>query len=132
MRPSIGRNDPEAVIRLDQLIHRLRRHHDLTDEAVAHRLRHRAHSQIRVDGRGERAAQLDAFAPHRAEAGQRERHRVGAGPQVDDLVLPGAIGDDRSRLLDQRGTGRVNGHARQHGAGRIADAAGNRPLRLGG
>ena len=28
----------------------------------------------------------------RAEAGQRERHGVGAGPQVDDAVLAGAVG----------------------------------------
>ena len=92
------------------------------------RLRDRADTQIRVDGRGERAVQLNAVAPDRAEARQRERHRVGAGPQVDDLVLAGAVGDDRSRLLDQRGTGCFNGHARQHGAGRIADAARNGSL----
>src|SRR5262249_55633570 len=35
MRPSVGRNDSEAMVRLDELKHRPGRHHDLTDEAVA-------------------------------------------------------------------------------------------------
>src|SRR6185369_1070445 len=35
MRSSIGWDDAEAVVRLDELKHRLRRHHDFTDEAVA-------------------------------------------------------------------------------------------------
>ena len=61
--------------------------------------------------------------------GQRERHRVGAGPQVDDPVLAGAVGDDRADLLDQRRAGRFDGHAGQHGAGRVPRGAGDGGLR---
>ena len=57
-----------------------------------------ADAQLGVDRGDEVAAQLDAFALDRAEAGQRERHRVGAGAKVDDAVLPGVVGDDRSGL----------------------------------
>jgi hypothetical protein len=39
------------------------------------------------------------------------------------------VGGDGARLLDQRGTARLNGHAGQHTAGRIPDDAGNRALR---
>jgi hypothetical protein len=92
----------------------------------------RADPEIRVDGRGERPAELEAFALDRAEAGQREYDRVGARPQVDDLVLSGPIRNDRPRLLDQSWAGRFNRHARQNGAGRVLDDAGNRPLGVSG
>ena len=42
----------------------------------------------------------DAFALDGREAGQREGHRVGAGAQVDDLVLAGAVGE-RGRELSR-------------------------------
>ena len=58
--------------------------------------------QVGVDRGDEFGRQLDAFALDGAEPGQRERDRVGAGPQVDDPVLPGAVGDGGSDLFDQR------------------------------
>ena len=45
--------------------------------------------------------------------------------QVDDAVLAGAVGDGRADLFDQHGTGGFDGHARQHGAGRVLDDAGD-------
>ena len=85
----------------------------------------RADLQVRVDRRGERAGQLDPFALDGAESGQRERDRVGAGPQVDDAVLAGAVGDGGTDFFDQRVARRFDGHARQHGAGRVLDDAGD-------
>ena len=89
----------------------------------------RADPQLGVDRRGERSGQLDAFAPDGAEAGERERHRVGAGPQLLDPVLAGAVGDHRADLLDQRRARRFDRHAGQHRARRVADDAGDRGLR---
>ena len=43
-----------------------------------------------------------------------KRHRVGAGSQILDGVLTGRVGHDRARLLDQRGTRRLDGDAGQH------------------
>src|SRR4030095_14940204 len=34
MRPSVGRDDAEAVVRLDELKHRLGRHHDLANKPI--------------------------------------------------------------------------------------------------
>ena len=93
------------------------------------RLFERADSQIGVDRGDEVAAQLDAFALHRVETGQRERHGVGAGTKIDDAILTGVVADDRAVLLDQDGTGRFNRDARQHRAGRILDDAGDGGLR---
>ena len=80
---------------------------------------------VRVDRRGERAGQLDAFALDGAEAGQAERDGVGARPQIDDTVLARTIGDGRSDFLDQHVARRFDGHAWQHGAGRVLDDAGD-------
>ena len=63
------------------------------------RFRERADPQIRVDRGGERAGQLDALALDGAEAGQREGDGVGAGPQIDDAVLAGAVGDGATRTF---------------------------------
>ena len=81
--------------------------------------------QIGVDRRDERAAQLDAFALHRAEAGQRERHGVGARPKIDDSILAGVVADDRADFFNQDGACGFDRHARQHGAGRVFDDAGD-------
>ena len=48
--------------------------------------------------------------------GQRERDGVGAGPQIDDAVLAGAVGDGRSDLLDQRVARRFDRDAWQNTA----------------
>ena len=50
----------------------------------------RADLQVGVDRGGEGAGQLDAVALDGVEPGQRERHRVRAGPQIDDAVLAGS------------------------------------------
>ena len=75
--------------------------------------------QIGVDVGREPGVQLDALAPDGAETRQRERHRVGAGPQVDDLVPAVRVGDDGPDLFDERRARRFDGHAGQHGPGRI-------------
>ena len=56
---------------------------------------------------------------------------VGAGPQVDDVVAPFAVGHHRADLLDQRRTGRFDGHARHRQAGRISDHTGDAGRLLG-
>ena len=63
------------------------------------------------------------LAPDRGESGQRERHDVGAGFQIDDPVLAGPIRHDGAGLLDERRTRRFDGYARQDGARRIPDDA---------
>ena len=80
-------------------------------------------------GRDERAGQLDAVALDGAEAGQRERHRVGAGPQVDDAVLARAVGHGRRGFSRSARAGGFDRHAGQHRAGRVLDHACNRRLR---
>jgi hypothetical protein len=71
--------------------------------------------------RGDRALQttrvprVHAVALHRIEPGKRKRHRLAAGPQVDDLELAGAVGRRRAHLFDEHGTGCLNGDAGQHG-----------------
>src|SRR6185436_13822678 len=60
-----------------------------------------------------------------------EGDRVGAGPQVGDLVVALFVGDRGADFLDQRRTGRLNGDAGQHGAGGIPGHAGNRARRGG-
>ena len=47
-----------------------------------------ADAHLGVDGRRERAGQIDAIPLDGVEAGQRERDGVGAGPQLGDPVLP--------------------------------------------
>ena len=85
----------------------------------------RADLQVRVDRRGERSGQLDALALDGAEAGQRERDRIGAGPQVDDAVLAAAVGDGGADLFNQHVARGLDGDAGQHGAGRVLDDAGD-------
>ena len=77
------------------------------------------------------AVSVDAFALDGAEAGQRERDGVGAGPQVDDLVLARAVGDDGADFLDQRRAGRLDRHAGQHRARRVFHHARDDAIALG-
>ena len=76
------------------------------------RLFERADAHLGVDGRRERAGQRDAVTLDGVEAGQRERDRVGAGPQLGDAVLPDAVGDGGADLLDDRRAGCLDGDAR--------------------
>ena len=89
------------------------------------RLRDAADHHVGVHGRGERAAQLDALAPDGAETGEAERHGVGPGPQLDDPVCAGAVGDGRARLFDEGGAGGLDGDARQEGPRCVPYDAGN-------
>ena len=88
----------------------------------------RADFQIGVDRRDERAGQLDAFALHRAETGQRERDGIGAGPQIDDSILAGVVADDGANFFDERGAGGFHRDAGHHGARRVLDDPGDGPL----
>ena len=72
--------------------------------------------------------QLDAVALDGREARQREGDRVHARPQVDDLVLPRAVGHHTAGLLDQHIAGRLDRHARQHRARRVFHQPRNRAL----
>ena len=76
-----------------------------------------------VHRRREPGAELDAVALDRREAGQREGHRVGAGPKVDDGVATFAVGRDRADFFDQRRAGGFDRHARHRQARRVADHA---------
>ena len=62
----------------------------------------------------------------RGEPGQRERH-VSRCPARRSTMRywPAAVGDGRPNFLDQRRARRFDGHARQHGAGRVLDDAGD-------
>src|SRR5712691_1720155 len=66
-----------------------------------------------------------AFAFHRTETGQRERHRIGARPKIDDSVLAGDVAGDRADFFDEDGAGGFHGYAGQHGARRVLDDAGD-------
>src|SRR6185312_2386027 len=84
-----------------------------------HRLSDGAYLQRGIDRRGKARGQDDVLAPGHLESGKREAERVRAGPKLDDFVPSLAVGRRRPRLLDERGTGRLDGHTRQHGAGRV-------------
>ena len=61
--------------------------------------------------------------------GQRERHQIRARAQIDNPVLAGVVGDDRTDFFDQGRTGGLHRDAWQDGAGRVVDHAGNGGLR---
>ena len=52
-------------------------------------------------------------------------HVVGAGPQLDDPVCAGAVGDDGARLFDEGRAGGLDGDARQEGPRCVPYDAGN-------
>ncbi len=76
------------------------------------------------------AGSNESFALDRGESGQRERHGIGARPQVDDAVLAGTIADGRPDFLDQLRARCFDGHAGQDCPRRVSDDARNR-RRLG-
>jgi hypothetical protein len=95
---------------------------DVDDRRLAgdgHGLFHRADLQVGIDRRGEVRRQLDRFAFDGRETREGEGQRVDAGPQIFDLVCAVGIGRRRPHLFDECGTRRLDGHARQHGAGRV-------------
>ncbi len=89
---------------------------------------HRADAQVGVHAGGQRSGQLDAVTLDGRKPRQGERHRIGAGPQVDDAVEAGAVGHGRAHLLDEHGARGFDGDAGQNGPRRVADHARDRGL----
>ena len=79
----------------------------------------RADGHAHVHRRGEVRRQRQAVVPERAEARQRERHRVIAGTQVHQTVEPLAVSEGDTDLLDQRRAGGFDGDAGQHRTGGV-------------
>jgi hypothetical protein len=84
-----------------------------------------SHSQVGIDRRHAGAGQLDALAPDRRESGERERHGIGTGFQINDSILPGPIGHNGARLFDEHRTRGFHVHAGQDGARGVPDEAGD-------
>ena len=120
---------PAGRNRIDQLAlqnGRVLRALDVDNGRVAadrDRLFERSKVQFHVDRRGEVGRQIDAVAHQRGEAGERERHFVEAGPQIDNRVSALLVGDRVADPLDQRGARGLDGHAGQNAAARILDDA---------
>ena len=101
------------------------------DRALAddsQRLFQRPDAHLDVDARGQRSRQLNRFALHGIETGERERDRVGAWIQRDDPVASGIVAHHGAALLDEHRARRLDGDTRQHGAGGVAHHAGDRCL----
>ena len=90
-----------------------------------------AEFQIGVHGRHEVPRQLDAFAFHDTETGQLECYGIAAGPEIDDAVLAGVVGDDRPDSFNQDGAGGFHSYTRQDSTRVVLDNAGDRGLRIG-
>jgi hypothetical protein len=73
-------------------------------------------AKLNVHRRVEAWRQLDAFAPEGRKAGERERHGVGAGNELDDPVLAAFVGDRASDLLNENRARRLDRHAGQYRA----------------
>ena len=73
----------------------------------------------------EACAERDAVALHGREPGQRERHRICAGPQVDDAVSTFTVGGDRTDLFNQGWAGRFDCDAWHRQTRRVAHHARN-------
>ncbi len=84
------------------------------------RLLERSHFQLAIHRRRESRRQLEAFSPDRAEAGQRERDGIEAGPQIDNPVQALTVRAHGSDLVDEGGTRGFHGHARQDRARRVS------------
>ena len=97
-----------------------------------HRFLQRADRHGHVDRRGERRRQRDAFADHRPEPGERERHPVGTCLQRDDAELPLPVREDRACLFDERRTRCLYGDAGQDPAAGVTDDAGYFSVLSGG
>ena len=107
-----GRHRADDVVRDRHLAPDALRVDDRGFTADRDRFLDRAHFHVGVDRRGERSGELDAVALDGAEAGQRERHRIGAGAQIDDAVLAGAVRHGRPRFLDEGRARRFDRDAR--------------------
>ncbi len=88
----------------DRLVLRALKVDDGRRAGHSHRLLDGADRERCVHLRGECAFDHDALTLERLEAGQRERDRISAGPQIDDGIAAGAVADGRAHLLDEHGT----------------------------
>ncbi len=114
---------------------RLRGRLHIDDRRVArHRegLLNRSHSHVRVHGHGEVRLELHALALHGREPFEAERDGVHARTQIDDAIAAVRVGGDGSDFFDQHRARHFDGHARQHGAARVSNGAGERTLRVRG
>src|SRR5204863_266143 len=84
--------------------------------------------QLSVHRRDEIRGQLEPVTSEGVEPGQREGDRVDAGPQIENAVLPAAVGDGRAYFLDQHRARGFDSDARQDSAGAVLDYARNRRL----
>ena len=130
--PRRPRQHVDALGRHDRLLPRRLDVDQRHDTLHRHRLLDAADGHRGVDVGHERALQHDdPLADHDAEARQGEGHRVGARRQVGDLVVPGAVREDRAHLLDESRAARLDGHAGQDAAHVVDDGARDAGLTLG-
>src|SRR5262249_6212116 len=82
-------------------------------------------ANLHLDGNrnDDRARELDVLALDRSETRQVEGQRVDAGPQIDDAVLPGTVGDGRPGFLDERRARGLDSHGAQYRAGRVTNGS---------
>src|SRR5262245_57105663 len=100
-RLAAGRNRVDDVARHDSLRNDVLHIHGRRLASDRYRFFERADTEINADVRRKRGSQLDALAADGIEALQRERHRIRAGYEIDDLVLTRGVGDARAHLLDE-------------------------------
>ena len=76
-----------------------------------------------IDARVEADGQPQVFANRRREPAELGLEPIGAGRQVDELIVSGRIGHLVELPDQQRGAGDGDRHARQHGVGLVLDRA---------
>jgi hypothetical protein len=79
-----------------------------------------AHTKLGIGRERDAGIELETLPLHRGEPGQRERHGIGSGPQVHELVEALRIRDNTPHLLDQSRARGLDGHTGKHRAGRVA------------
>ena len=82
-----------------------------------------ADGELDIERRHEVRFEHDALTDGRAEAGERERHPVGARPEIDETVLAGFVRDGGAGFFDQRRTAGFDSDAGQYSAAGVADDA---------
>src|SRR5688572_30863856 len=80
------------------------------------RLGHTADTHLAIDRDDTGAADGDVLTARRAEAGKGERDGIRTRAEIDQLILPRSVGHRATHFLDERGAGRFNSDAGQHGA----------------
>ena len=96
-----------------------------------HRLLEPADPQHGIDGHREGRGELQLLADDGGESGERKGQGVGAGPQVEDRVASGAVGERGAGALDQHRAGSLDGDTGQHSADVVGHRPGKRSAGLG-